>query len=64
MDYMTMMEKNKLKRLSKPMSIFKRETNIDFLQMEKKFYQDCQKYLEEEESRGQLEQVRRFLKTT
>ena len=65
MDYMTMMEKNKLKRLSKPMSIFKRETNIDFLQMEKKFYQDCQKYLEEEvKSRGQLEQVRRFLKTT
>jgi hypothetical protein len=64
MDYMTMMEKNKLKRLSKPISIFDIETNIDYLQMKKKFYQDCQKYLEEEvESKNQLEQVERFIRT-
>ena len=65
MDYMTMMEKNKLKRMSKPVSVYNRETDIEYFQMKKKFYQDCQKYLEEEvKSRGQLEQVRRFLKTT
>lgn len=65
MGYSITKTNNKLKRLSKPVSVFEWESQREHTQMMKKFYQDCQKYLEEEvKSRKELEQVRRFLKTT
>lgn len=64
MDVLIRKETDKLKRLSKPVSVFDWESQREHTQMKKKFYQDCQRFLEEEvKSRRQLEQVERFLKT-
>lgn len=64
MEYWINKKKDKFKVLRKSSSICSNQIDIDFFEMKRKFFQDIQKYLEEElKSREGLELVERFIRT-